>query len=417
MQNCQTKQDKKNIWGFRLINLIFGFATATMGFIVLFLESTGLSPTQVGVVMSFNSALGAIAPPLWALIADKLRSRYRVFLLSATMGAIAFGFVPLSAQIRMFGIVLSAVLIPAASFFRIPGFSMLDTMAMEACRSVGGHVEFSSIRVWRSIGMSAMNMIYSPFINRIGPGFAFYGFSFFILVILLLRSRLKPFELAQPKGQKAIPLKELKVSRLVKDYYLVVFVLINLLMMVPQNGQRYIVYLVAQVGGDTANIGIINSIRIAANVLIMFAAPNLKRKIGLPGTLMLASVSFMAQGILFQFCQSTFQIALISTLGGFGMGLNVATGVNYVSLMAPKGLEATAISLFSIGNPTMGIIANTVSGAVIENFGARTIFLVGFAAAFLWMMVFLLSFFIGARLLKKEPPLPLWPPVTDRDAS
>ncbi len=413
MNDCFNKEQMKHIWRFRLTNLFYGFAMSTLGFLVLFLESTGMTPTQVGFVLALNSLLGAIAPPIWALIADKIRSRYKVFLLSSMVGAITFGFVPLSANIRVFGIVLTAVLIPAGSFFRMPGFSMLDTMAMEACRRIGGGVEFSAIRVWRSIGMSAMSMIYSPFVNELGPAFVFYGFSFFVGMVLLMRNNLKQFQLEQPKGRKSIPLHELQVSRLVKDYYLVVFIIINLFMMVPQNCSRYVVYLVGEVGGDESFIGVINSIRIAANVLVMFAAPYLKRKIGMPAMMITASALFMAQGLLYQVCGSTFAILITSTVGGAAMGLNVATGVNYVSLMAPKGLEATAISLYAIGNPMTGILANFFGGQIIDNFGTRAIFLFGFCAACIWLVVFLLSFYVGRHVLKKEPPIPLWPRAVD----
>ncbi len=409
MAECPTRQQMKYIWRFRYTNMCYGFAMSTIGFFVLFLESTGLSPSQVGIVMAINSFLGAVAPPIWAIVADKIRSRYRVFLLSALMAAIVIGFVPLSTHIRIFGIVLTAFLIPAANFFRFPGFSMLDTMAMEACQRVGGGVEFSSIRVWRSIGFSVMSMIYSPLVDSFGPAIVFYGFVFSIALVFLLRKNLKRFELEHPKGQKSIPLRELQVSRLVKDYYLVIFILINLLMMVPLNCNQYVVYLIDEVGGDSSIIGVINGFRTVSNVLMMFAAPYLKRKIGMPAMMITASVLFMAQGLLYQVCGSTFTILLISMLGGAALGLNVSTGVNYVSLMAPKGLEATAISLYAIGGPTMGIVANAVGGGIVENFGARAIFLFAFGAVCIWLVLFLLSFYVGRRVFKKEPPLPLWP--------
>ena len=49
----------------------------------------------------------------------------------------------------------------------------------------------------------------------------------------------------------------------------------------------------------------------------------------------------------------------------------------------------------------------------IRYFGTRAIFLFGFCAVCIWLIVFLLSFYVGLHMLKKEPPLPLWPRHVD----
>ena len=410
MDACPTKDQMKAIWRFRLTNLLYGCATAVVGFYVLFLESTGLPPSQVGNIMSVNSFLGAIAPPLWGLISDKLRSRYRVFLLSALASTLTIGLLPLSAQFKIFGIVSSAFLLPATSFFRFPGFSMIDTMSMEACNRVNG-VEYSSIRVWRSIGMTVMNIIYSFFVSRIGPGFVFYGFVFFMGLVFFMRSHLKKFDPDDAHLSKPIPLRELQVSRLFKNYYLAVFLLLQLLLMVAPSCGMYLPYLLEAVGGDKSIIGVVNGIRTAANVCMMFASPYLKRKFGMPMILVGASALLISETLLYQICSSQLSVILTSTLGGAAMGLVLSSGINYVSLMAPKGLEATAISLYAIGYPTTGIVANLLGGQLIERFGAKALYLLGFGATALWLALFLLSFFIGQRVLKKMPPIPLLPPL------
>ncbi len=412
MDECPSQEQLRGIRRFRLTNMCYGCATATIGFNVLLLQTNGFSASQVSNVLWINAIFGALAPPIWGLVADKLRSRYRVFLLSALSAAVLTGFMPLSAHVKIFGILLTAFLIPASNFFRMPGFSMLDAMALGACAQTDG-VEFSSIRVWRSIGMSAMSMIYSPLINIMGVEIVYYTFVLFIAIVILTRKNLKRFELEPPQGRKAIPLKELQVSRIFKNYYLCIFLIINLLMMVPLNCSRYLPFLIEDIGGNTSIVGVINGIRTASNVLMMFAAPYLKRKIGMPMMMISASVLFMTEAMLYQFCGSTATILLTSMLGGAAMGLNIATGVNYVGLMAPKGLEATAISLYAIGNPMTGILANFFGGKIIDYFGTRAIFLFGFCAVCIWLIVFLLSFYVGRHMLKKEPPLPLWPRHVD----
>ena len=88
---------------------------------------------------------------------------------------------------------------------------------MEACNRVGGGVEFSSIRVWRSIGYFILSTIYTPLVDAFGPGLVFYGFAFFIGLVLLMRNKLKQFQLEDSQERESIPLKDLHVSRLVKN--------------------------------------------------------------------------------------------------------------------------------------------------------------------------------------------------------
>ena len=179
-------------------------------------------------------------------------------------------------------------------------------------------------------------------------------------------------------------------------------------MMAPLSCNQYILYLVQEVGGNDAMVGLINAARTMANVLMLFAAPFIKRKISMPSMMILAAILYLAQNLLFQVCGSTFEIMLIIALGGGAMGLNLATGVNYVSLMAPKGLEATAISLYAIGGTAMGIVTNAIGGGIVENFGARAIYMFSFYLICAWLVLFLLHFFVGRIILKKEPPIPLF---------
>ena len=80
MDEVPTKEQMRKIWRFRMTNMCYGCAAATIGFHVLLLQWQGLSASTVGIVMSVNAALSAIAPPIWGLVADKLRSRYKVFI-------------------------------------------------------------------------------------------------------------------------------------------------------------------------------------------------------------------------------------------------------------------------------------------------------------------------------------------------
>ena len=87
---------------------------------------------------------------------------------------------------------------------------------------------YSDVRMWLSIGYTVMSFAYSPLMDLFGVGAPYYGFAFFAVIVFLLRKNLKQYDV-KTEGKKSIPLKELQVSRLFKNYYLMVFIVINVL--------------------------------------------------------------------------------------------------------------------------------------------------------------------------------------------
>ncbi len=386
-------------------NMFFGMCSATIGFHVLFLQTNGMTAGEVGLVMSLNAALGTVAPPLWGLVADKIQSKYRVFLYALLGGAITCLFVPVSATIKIGAVLLSAVLVPMVNFFRMPSFSMLDAINVTASTQVKGMV-YSDVRMWLSIGYTVMSFAYSPLMDLFGVGAPYYGFAFFAVIVFLLRKNLKQYDV-KTEGKKSIPLKELQVSRLFKNYYLMVFIVINVLIQIPQNCSFFRSYLLEEIGGDMTMVGLLSGVRVTFEVLAILSVRKLKQRFSAPTIMAASAVSFLLEMGLYQFVSGMWQMAAVECFGGTAYGLILGCAVNYVNQLAPKGLEATAVSLYSIGNPLAGVLANLFGGQIIMAVGVRTVYMYSFACVVLWLVIFYGSFFIGKKFLHKEPPVPL----------
>ena len=400
-----SKEERKCIWQLRISNMFFGMCSATIGFHVLFLQTNGMTAGQVGMVMSLNAAVGVLAPPLWGLIADKIQSKYKVFLYALLGGAVTCFFVPVSATIKIGAALLSAGLVPLVNFFRMPSFSMLDAINVTASTQVKSMV-YSDVRMWMSIGYTVMSVGYSPLIHLFGVGAPYYGFAVFSTIVFLLRKNLKQYDV-KTEGKKSIPLKELEVSRLFKDYYLMVFLVINVLIQIPQNCAFFRSYLLEEIGGSMTMVGVLSGVRVTAEVLTMMGARQLKQRFSVPTLMAASAVSFLLEMGLYQLVGQVWQMAAVECFGGIAYGLILGCAINYVNELAPKGLEATAISLYSIGNPLAGVLANLFSGQIIMAVGVRTVYMYSFACVVLWLAIFYGSFFLGRRWLHKEPPVPL----------
>ncbi len=79
MEIMSPLEAKTRIKKMRVVNLLYGFAQASMALNMLYLRTYGLSATTIGVIMTIAMLLTTITPPMWGVLADMLRTRYKLF--------------------------------------------------------------------------------------------------------------------------------------------------------------------------------------------------------------------------------------------------------------------------------------------------------------------------------------------------
>ena len=80
VEKKRKRQNRRLIFYFSLVEMMTWITIAGWGFIVPFLQETGLNSTQVGITIACNGLMGVIAPPFWGKLADKIRSARKVFI-------------------------------------------------------------------------------------------------------------------------------------------------------------------------------------------------------------------------------------------------------------------------------------------------------------------------------------------------
>ena len=118
-------------WQFSGVEFMFWFSTACSGYLTVFLQSRGMSATQVGVVGAVNFTAGIIAAPFWGMISDKMRSMRKVLILCLGVGSMLWAIVPLTAGIAVGPLMLSLLIIPVSSFFRTPANSLVESWVVQ----------------------------------------------------------------------------------------------------------------------------------------------------------------------------------------------------------------------------------------------------------------------------------------------
>ena len=92
------------------------------------------------------------------------------------------------------------------------------------------------------------------------------------------------------------------------------------------------------------------------------------------------------------------------TFQGIGGGLFIGVGTNYVYSLAPDHLKATAQTLNGAMNSVAGIVGNLLGGVLIAMVGVKAFYFIAGCMIFGAVVLFLLSFPLGQRILKQ--PLP-----------
>ena len=397
--------NRKRIFELRLANFLHGAAGATIGFNVLFLKTQGMDPGMVGIVMGLNSLLGAVSPPLWGIFADRIHSKYRIFVYTILGAAAVSMVVPVSAMVSIGGVLLTTAIIPLMNFFRMPSQSMIDAATVTASTMVEG-MEYSNVRYWMSIGFTVMSFAYSPLVSLFGVAFPFYAFVFFTALLFLSRKTIRQYDVQQ--GHKDGPKPKMELSRLFKNYYLIVFLTINILMMVPLNCMSMLPYLLTDIGADASLIGTVTGVRVCGEILVLIFAQRIRRLLSQPVMMSMAVLCVLAEQTLYQLAHSVPAISAAAVFGGASFGFILSTGFNYVNNLAPDGLKATSISLYSIGGPVAGMLVSFIGGQIIMYQGIRTLFLYTESCMILWFLLFIGSFAFGEKVLKKKPPMPFF---------
>ncbi|MBQ9989282.1 MAG: MFS transporter [Clostridia bacterium] len=399
---------RRQIWKLRLVNLFYGMASACMSIRLMYLDGLGLSPEMATLIMCVTMALGAVAPPLWGMVADSIRSKYRVFILTMIGSGIVCALIPVAEWLRWGGAVGAMLLVPMTNMFLVPTQSLVDASSVSAAAAQPA-MDYSNLRMWMSMGFTTINFLYTPLMKALGNSSAFLVSVICVILLFTQRKTIKQYEEpveAAPERRKKEK-QPLQLSRLFKSYYLIIFLAINVLIAIPQNASQFLAYLLTDIGSDTTLVGLITACRVVAEIFILLISPKLKRFMNLPMLLVGAAVCFSIEMLGYQVAQNVVLATISFCFGGAAYGFVLSSAINYVHALCPEGLEATAVSLWLATSYVAGILVMLIGGAIVASVGVRVVYLCCLGCTLLWVALFLGMYGLG-RVLKIEAQIPLF---------
>ena len=119
---------------------------------------------------------------------------------------------------------------------------------------------------------------------------------------------------------------------------------------------------------------------------------------GYKGTLFVIGTALAVEQASYIFSQQMWQIILFQMLHGCINGLLLGAAVGYIFSLVPPELSATAQTFCGASCSAVTILGNLISGALIDHFGVRAIFIVSASSAVLAIALFAGSLLLGRAL-------------------
>ena len=352
-------------------------------------ENTGLSGTEIGLVLAVLPAVGILAQPIWGNLADRTGSRGRILVWLA-VGA-SLGYSALSFGSDFASLLLLTALLACFSTPLIP-----STVAVTLAVTHGhGPYAFGLCRVWGTIGfliiVASFPAVLSAYQRWLGlealpgergePGFELIFPLAGALVLIggaaaLAIPRTGAISLRAPRGDWRRLLTHRPFVRLLAFAFVAYFLLQGPMWFFP-------VYVRAHDGSIESVSRMWVTMLLLEIPLIALSGASLRR-LGARGLL---AMGVIAGGIRWTVCglaPATGWIPLVQILHGVVVAGLVIGAPLYVEAAVPARLRATGqVMLATVGMSLGGISSNLVTGWLLDHYSADAPYIAGGLGALL----------------------------------
>lgn len=358
-------------------------------FLNLFYRQQGLSGTEIGIILTCSSVVGLIASPLWGRWSDSGASLTRILQLGLVTSGIAL--VLLSQQSAFLLLALIASLYSLVSSGLFP---LSDTLALRlsAARRAG----YAGIRVWGSVGWSAVVLVSGWIIERTSLVTGFFGgaLAYFSAALVLVGiSHTMPAPAVTPERGKKQGSLGASLGEIVKTRALLGLGLALIVRGALSDGHMQFgnIYL-EQLGASDVVIGIASMLGAVVEVPGFFLADRVVKRIGATRSLLVSFVITGGKLFLVLAFPSVWAILVTRAVEGIAFSIYVIGVLTYVTERAAPARTSTMLALFSVTLLALiQILGAPIGGIVFDAVGALWLYalaVIGNALAFSILIVF-----------------------------
>jgi MFS transporter, PPP family, 3-phenylpropionic acid transporter len=348
-------------------------------YLALFYQGQGLTGGQIGVLSAISPLVALLSAPLWSGTAD-VTHRHKAVTVVAILGSVTMALV-LSTISVFAGFILA---ISLYAFFSSPIISLNDSAVMALLGERGER--YGRIRIWGTIGWGAMAPIAGQVIGRFGLRWAFWGYAIFMLIGLLILTRI-PFRQSHSSNSFLSGMRTLFANR----PWMLFLVMVFIAGIGTAAYNNYLFVYMESLGASKALMGIAITVSTISELPVMFFSHRLLQRFGARGLLVLAMGTIGLRLMLYSQISLPWTVLLVQLVHGFTYPAILLAGVSYANQIAPPGMKATTQGMFS--GTLMGLAAATgglLGGVLMERFHPAGMFGIIGAVVLVSLVVFLL---------------------------
>lgn len=357
-------------------------------FLALYYKSLGFSGTQIGLLASITPLTTLFAAPFWGGIADASRRHKRVLLVAmAGAGAAVLGL----SQARSFW--LLAPLVALYAFFTATIMPLVDNSVIALLgerRDRYGHQ-----RLWGAVGWGLAGPAAGWLTGHFDLSWAFIGYLSLLSLALIVALRM-PVIGAGQSTRFWSGIRVLLADRRWYIFLVTVFISGAGLAVIS----NFLFLYMADLHATRTVMGLALTMATVSEVIVLFFSGKMLRRWGPRGLLLFSLGAYVMRAFLYTAATAPWQVLLIQLFHGLTFSTMLVAGVNFASVIAPRGLGATAQGLFAATMSGFGgITGSLVGGLLLDRFGGSGMFFWSGCA----VLVGLLAFLLMSRRMQPAP--------------
>jgi PPP family 3-phenylpropionic acid transporter len=350
----------------RILYLIYYAALGSvLPYRVLFLESRGLSPTQIGLLGSIAAAAAILPGVMWAAWSDRTGRRRSIILFGFSVLMVLWLAFPLASSFYHFLLlmVLTSLLVP-------PLEALLNVLVIGGLDRKRLGYGYSTVRIWGSLGWILAAVLTGSLVQATDDlRFAFLVGAGLVGVCLFLPIKADGGQEDDPEGVKGgsstgvremLPFASATIIRALSVGMTYTFLSIYLL----------------RIGTPIWMIGWGWAISAAPEIPIMIFAGKLSDRIGRVPLLMGGALCSSLMAFVYAWVESPGLAVPLMTLSGISFALTHIASVGYLADLAPRNRQAMAQSLYVVLTMQLPRVAGPfLGGLIIDRYGLSPMFL------------------------------------------
>ncbi|MFS0752687.1 MFS transporter [Oceanobacillus sp. 1P07AA] len=337
--------------------------TILISFLPLYLQSRGLSGTQIGWVLAVESLAAILAQPFWGFLSDKFKTIKRILFI-CLIGLLIFGFTFFQMSSLHTILIFGAVFY----FFAAPIGGLNDSFAQRRATQLG--ISFGSIRMWGSVGFALSSLLVGEVLARFGIGYMVWVYLAFGTIALLTLIPLKDVK-ADTK-----PVKFNDIGKIIKSKPFLLFLGVILFITITHRMNDYYMALyISELGGSENLVGLAWFAGVISEAVVFALAAFWFKKFHSLIFIIIAAIIYTVRWFLYASAMDPMMIIGLQFLHGLTFGVFYTAAFDYVTRLIPSFLQSTGhLVFFSVYFGLSGIIGSLAGGSLVDVFGGSSMY-------------------------------------------